>query len=1296
MKSFKPSFLKFPVFICAVLATVAMLASSASAQIIASDNAGNYLVNANWTNGANQGFGFTPWMIATNGPDNQGNYVLSGNNPTFVIASITNVLGTNYTDVFGLYANGPTDVNKAAAYRGFASPLGTNTFKLQWGSRGAGSTTTVNSGTQHGWCGFTLRTGNATNSPDDFQTGVLFYLYFLDGAAPSTLYIWDNNGVQSVPGTSFSDLGRGNITNAVQAELTPGPDGISYHLVLKDVVQGRTLFATNGVFMGGAPATVDSAALFCKETTGDQIYNQMQIVVPHIAPTIANLQPADGSLYLNPGATILSFEVDSFNSTVTGSSVSIYLNGVLLTGSTFNTASPTNQLMATNTATLAPDLFYNYTVVAQDANGNVVSNNYTFNTFLASDLYIDAGDYNYTNGLFVNSSTPSDAYANFLGNNGVDYSISDLTGINNTAGYRPGDLPQLLSLNTDATGDPIDHANLRLNGGTAYNLGFTATGNWENYTRVVPVGTNYSIYARAASSSGGQFEIEKLANSTAITAVQPLAALGRVNVPITGGSKIYSGQLTPLTDFFGNTVVVPLSGTTTLRQTAISSQGYNLEYLVVVAVTNATSTLRPYIAVGSPAPSATGVLLTSPISFTIVNRQTSVINTNSIQLILNTTNVSSRLVLNSNAVGVAVTWTPTNNLPSNFTNTVTVIFTDSASVSVTNSWNFVTGTTGGVLGSGLWSGGGGTNDMLWTDGINWIGGTPGPGSSASFASLGATTNFVTNNIVSTNVTILQLNYETNNSGYHTTWIQDGVTLTVTNGSNTTGVQLVQVGGGGNGNDNTFNKPVTNIITGNGGTLIVEGNPLGSPLANSSNFQVRQNTISAIPNLVTLDMSGLGTLIATVGKFYVAQGGSGSAQTNVSGCLFMARTNIVMCLRPNAGQFEVGDSSGGAFTAPGSSLYLGMSNAFYVDTVRFGKQKATNNIIRFNPVFTNLAVPTAYFRDTNGPATRVATWTIADADTETTVPNFVQANVDFSGGKLDALVNTMVIGRGETSAGDTGYAQGTLTLTAGTLDVNNLTNGIQRANNTATESGIVNVNGTATLASTNIILAQIAPGGTTSLVTGTLNVTNGTVRGNISAGGGVSTINVNGGTLAVTRTAGTLGAPLTALNLTSASLHLNVDGNNTAAPVNATTVSAIGTTTITIDSVVNVTGTQTNHLITYTGTDPIAGLSLAPLPIGYTGSLVDNSGSIDLMVTVSATPPPPSVRNIIVSGGQVILGGTNNNGAGGTYSVWSSTNLTLALTNWTLLNSGSFDANGNFSSTNATGTNNARFYILRVP
>lgn len=1322
MNSSKWSLLNSLLSACAAVAAAAavMLASSASAQLIAYDDAGNYQFNAsadaNWTNGANQGFGFTPWIFVTNGPDFHGTFIASGNSPAFVIA--TNVLGTNC--VWGIYANGPTDVNETTLYRGFANPLGTNTFKLQWGSTGAGNTTTANSGVVHGWCGFSLRYGNSyTNtyytSPNDpgfvQDPTAQFYLWFLDGASPSTIYFADAHGIQSVPGTSFSNLGRNNITNAIEAEITPSSDGTTYHLVLKDCVQNMVLFTANGSFFNSGQG-VGSAALFCYEATGDQIYNRMQIAAStNIPPTISNLQPPDGSLYQST-ATPLSFEVDSFNSTVASNAVSVYLNGVLQTGFTFNTTSPTTQLTGQGNPALAANTFYNYTIVAQDAYGNVVSNNYTFNTFSSSNnLFIDAMDYNYTAGNTAGQfiDPPGVAlYGDLIGTNGIDYldltttnEIGSPTGPNgNENAYRPENVPapQLL-----VGSDTVDHEGFLSynNNLTDYQLAFTEQGEWDNYTRIFPA-TNYTVYARASSTSGGQFELARLANPTVTVSNQPLAVLGTFNVQANGGTPantVYTGQLSPLLDFFGNTVVMPLAGTNTLQQIATQSRTYNLSYLTFVPVANA-STLRPYISVGSPAPNATGVLLTTPITFTLVNRQTTV-NTNTLQVFLNTTtnnvattnNLTGRLVLSNNTAGCTVTWTPTNNLPANSSNTVTVIFTDSASVNVTNSWNFTAGTTGGVLGSGLWSGGGGTNDMFWADAVNWTGGTPGPGFNAIFASPGATTTLVTNNIVATNVTILGLFYETNNSGYHTTWIQDGVTLTVTNGLTGSVNQLMQVGAGLNA-DIVFNMPVTNTISGNGGTLIVAG--VNNP-GNQLNFQVRQDTTPAasVPNVVTLDMSGLGTLIATVGKFTVAQGGTGVAQSNVTARVNLARTNVITCWRPNSGHFEVGDSSGSIFELPGSTLYLGITNALYVDNMRFGKQKATNNLVRFNPAFTSFN-PAVYIRNTNGPTSRVTTFAIGDANTETTIPNYVQGVADFSGGTVDALVNNLVIGQGETAAGDSGYAQGTLTFTAGTLNALNVTNGCQRANNTATETGIINVNGTAVLISTNLILAKAASGANASLVTGTLNVTNGTVQANIIAGGGISTVNVNGGKLIVATNAavGTAAAPLTALNLVNASLHLNVNGSAASANVNATAVSA-SSTTITIDSVANVTGPTNIHLISYTGTDPYAGLSLAPLPFGYTGSLVDNAGSVDLSVNVAPTTPP-TIRTISISSGQVIIGGTNNFGAGGTYHVLTSTNVALPLTNWTVLTSGSFDANGNFSSTNSSGTNSQQFFILQVP
>src|SRR5205814_1236531 len=142
---------------------------------------------------------------------------------------------------------------------------------------------------------------------------------------------------------------------------------------------------------------------------------------------------------------------------------------------------------------------------------------------------------------------------------------------------------------------------------------------------------------------------------TATSSNQPSAAIGRVNVPITGGSKVFSGQLQPLTDAYGNTVIFPFAQTNTIRCTAIASRVYNLEYLVMVAVTNATSTLDPYLATASPAPNSIGAGLAAPITFTLANRQTTVLPA-SVKVFTNGVQATGTgLVTTNNAAGFAGT-----------------------------------------------------------------------------------------------------------------------------------------------------------------------------------------------------------------------------------------------------------------------------------------------------------------------------------------------------------------------------------------------------------------------------------------------------------------------------------------------------------------------------------------------------------------------------------------------------------------------------------------------------------------
>jgi hypothetical protein len=98
------------------------------------------------------------------------------------------------------------------------------------------------------------------------------------------------------------------------------------------------------------------------------------------------------------------------------------------------------------------------------------------------------------------------------------------------------------------------------------------------------------------------------------------------------------------------------------------------------------------------------------------------------------------------------------------------------------------------------------------------------------------------------------------------------------------------------------------------------------------------------------------------------------------------------------------------------------------------------------------------------------------------------------------------------------------------------------------------------------------------------------------------------------------------------------------------------------------------------------------------SFTATNNQYTLLISTNYSPPaiPPAIQNLVQSGGNIILTGTNNEGPGGTYHVLTSTNTAVPPMNWTVLTNGMFDLNGNFSVTNAIGTNPAQFYLLRIP
>ncbi|HSU55159.1 MAG TPA: hypothetical protein VLT36_13965, partial [Candidatus Dormibacteraeota bacterium] len=386
--------------------------SFSSAQIYAKDDASSYtnpVGNAAWLSlgTSNAGFGFTAWTYTKSGADFQGFYV--GNGSQGSLTSTNN-------KYWGMYANGPGGGNAAVAYRGFTNSLLPNrVFKIKYKPLGIGFDA-ANQG------GFSLRHGNANASTADYDTGTRFDFFYMGGGADAYLFSDGTGG--------FNNTGLGFSSAPFQIEVTL-LDADTYRLVIKDGSGVNTLQTYDSrPLAGNAGDSIDSFALYALQTGGDQLFNSVEIdSTSLVPPDIANVTPANNSIYVDPSTTQLSFDVLSAFSTVGSNSVKLTLNGVNQTGLTFTGFSTNWHVTLTNT--LATNVLYTAVMTAQDGNGNKATNTVTFNTW-ASDLpFIEAEDYNFNAGGFVPTAFPDsfNGYAGLLGQNGIDYLEYDTFGV---------------------------------------------------------------------------------------------------------------------------------------------------------------------------------------------------------------------------------------------------------------------------------------------------------------------------------------------------------------------------------------------------------------------------------------------------------------------------------------------------------------------------------------------------------------------------------------------------------------------------------------------------------------------------------------------------------------------------------------------------------------------------------------------------------------------------------------------------------------------------------------------------
>jgi hypothetical protein len=618
-----------------------------------------------------------------------------------------------------------------------------------------------------------------------------------------------------------------------------------------------------------------------------------------------------------------------------------------------------------------------------------------------------------------------------------------------------------------------------------------------------------------------------------------------------------------------------------------------------------------------------------------------------------------------------------------------------------------------IRGNVFWVGPDGAN-INWSDGANWLlPPVPGVLDSPFFNNVGmsgSAGSASVDNIVDANMTVAGLTFAETN-GFHNTVINPGVTLTVSNN----GVVIPLLSG--TQTDAGAAAQNYNTISGNG-SLVINATNQGSAMV----VQQCSANSGAPQHLSTLDLSGLDRFNATVGRLLVGvQGFTNTVGqvalpniTRPSSLLILAKTNIIRTTQVGAIQGPVdtanGNGSGSASIAGPAlvisdafgtpqldTVQLGQTNAIFTDSIVVGREKAIATLM-FNPT---LLSPSLYLRGAS--TSRVATFYVTDDSHVSTSTTAASGTNDLSAGTVDALIDTLVVAKGESGNGSATVV-GVFNLGAGTLDANTIVLGqCAVANAGGNVIGVMNISSAGNLLVNNqLVLGQwLGAPSLQTRPTGILNVRDSTVsaRAILSGGGVTNTIALSNAVLNLTSVSGSIGTPGAPINnilLTNSTLNLGIGG---FPPVVTSNLTISGTANL-----LNVTALPIIGSVPYTNTviqsvKPIVGafnFVLGSLPSGYTGTLQTNAAYTAIQLRITAAPFPPTgatITSISLQSGNIVLTGTNGQNSG-VYYVLSSTNVLAPRASWTPILTNVFTGSGSFSAALPVSPGEKqRFYLI---
>lgn len=371
-------------------------------------------------------------------------------------------------------------------------------------------------------------------------------------------------------------------------------------------------------------------------------------------PSISNVYP-NGTNMFQPSAT-LSFTVTSgsgvTNVVVNLTSTNLYTGSILLGRST--SASGLTIAGTTYSAPLSPNCLYGATITAYDANGSS-SITESFDTISPSYTW-EAEDFDYNGGSHFEQGV--DQYANLAGIEGTDYHNGNPN--NGNASYRPKGLE---TENPNSADLPL---RLQYIGTTNFDfdVGWTANGDWGNYTHAYPPGT-YVVFVRASGGNGpvtdaGQLSI--VAGTASSTNTAPFS----YNVKGRGWG---SYDFMPLIDANNNPVQITFDGSVCTLQELQVNNDDNLNFFMLMPVPTVQAST---VTIGSVTPDGSvqfqasnnlSFVVSSPVAINLSSVQvqltaTTLFGSNSTALL----SIGSGLTYTGNSTNITVTGSLTTNV----------------------------------------------------------------------------------------------------------------------------------------------------------------------------------------------------------------------------------------------------------------------------------------------------------------------------------------------------------------------------------------------------------------------------------------------------------------------------------------------------------------------------------------------------------------------------------------------------------------------------------------------------------